>query len=141
MTRAIPLAVRLENGQVAWPEAARWAADLEEELLSFPAGRHDDQVDALAYLVAEVAQGRVSTWTARRTVSAAGLTPTPPMPPAATEVPAEEILRGRSMVAGIPEEMPAALLRSGSLRAQREELARSGVSGRAGDRSRRRWGA
>jgi hypothetical protein len=29
------------------PEAAPWYADFRAELLSFPAGRHDDQVDAL----------------------------------------------------------------------------------------------
>jgi hypothetical protein len=84
-------------------------------------------IDALAYLVAEVAKGRVSTWQGRRTASAAGLTPGTPLPLASApaEVPAEQVLRGRSMVPGIREEMPAALLRSGSLRDQREELARS----------------
>jgi predicted phage terminase large subunit-like protein len=29
------------------PSAAKWYADLRSELLSFPAGKHDDQVDAL----------------------------------------------------------------------------------------------
>ena len=29
------------------PAAAPWLADLRSELLSFPAGRHDDQVDAI----------------------------------------------------------------------------------------------
>jgi hypothetical protein len=28
-------------------QGAPWSADLRAELLSFPAGRHDDQVDAL----------------------------------------------------------------------------------------------
>lgn len=32
------------------PQAAPWRADLEAELMSFPAGRHDDQVDALGLL-------------------------------------------------------------------------------------------
>jgi hypothetical protein len=29
------------------PTGAKWYADLRAELLSFPAGKHDDQVDAL----------------------------------------------------------------------------------------------
>jgi predicted phage terminase large subunit-like protein len=32
------------------PASAPWRADLEAELMSFPAGRHDDQVDALGLL-------------------------------------------------------------------------------------------
>lgn len=32
------------------PQAAPWRADLEAEMMSFPAGKHDDQVDALGLL-------------------------------------------------------------------------------------------
>ena len=32
------------------PEDAPWAADFEAELLSFPAGKHDDQVDAIGLI-------------------------------------------------------------------------------------------
>jgi len=32
------------------PVAAKWYADLRSELLSFPAGKHDDQVDALGLI-------------------------------------------------------------------------------------------
>ncbi len=32
------------------PQAAVWRADLEAEMMSFPAGKHDDQVDALGLL-------------------------------------------------------------------------------------------
>jgi len=39
---------RWSQGMVMLPEQAPWLADLEGELLRFPAGRHDDQVDALA---------------------------------------------------------------------------------------------
>jgi len=38
---------------VAWgwcPRNAAWSAELRAELLSFPAGKHDDQVDALALI-------------------------------------------------------------------------------------------
>jgi predicted phage terminase large subunit-like protein len=43
------------------PRTASWAADLRGELLAFPAGRHDDQVDALALvgqLLDKMAAGR-----------------------------------------------------------------------------------
>ena len=32
------------------PQSASWLADLRSELLSFPAGKHDDQVDALGLI-------------------------------------------------------------------------------------------
>jgi predicted phage terminase large subunit-like protein len=48
MARAIQ--GRWSQGMVMLPEQAPWLADLEAELLRFPAGRHDDQVDALALI-------------------------------------------------------------------------------------------
>lgn len=36
-----------EAGQVLLPDEAPWLADLEKELLGFPAARYDDQLDAL----------------------------------------------------------------------------------------------
>jgi predicted phage terminase large subunit-like protein len=48
MARAIQ--GRWSQGMVMLPEQAPWLADLEHELLRFPAGRHDDQVDALALI-------------------------------------------------------------------------------------------
>ena len=41
----------LEAGRLWLPQNKKWADDLVEELLSFPNGRHDDQVDALAMAV------------------------------------------------------------------------------------------
>lgn len=35
-----------EAGQVHLPERASWLADFEKEILSFPNGKHDDQVDS-----------------------------------------------------------------------------------------------
>jgi predicted phage terminase large subunit-like protein len=49
VSRALPLAAALEGGRVYLPRTAPWLSALEDELLSFPAGKHDDQVDALAY--------------------------------------------------------------------------------------------
>jgi predicted phage terminase large subunit-like protein len=49
-------AARFEAGQVFLPQQAHWLADYLAELLAFPTGRHDDQVDstsqALKYLTA-----------------------------------------------------------------------------------------
>ncbi|MGE0830286.1 MAG: phage terminase large subunit [Hyphomonadaceae bacterium] len=39
---------KFEAGSVVLPEAAPWLADFEAELLAFPKGRHDDQVDAVS---------------------------------------------------------------------------------------------
>jgi predicted phage terminase large subunit-like protein len=36
----------IEGGLVYLPEAASWLPDFEKEILSFPNGKHDDQVDA-----------------------------------------------------------------------------------------------
>jgi hypothetical protein len=41
------------------PARAPWLADFRAELLSFPAGRHDDQVDAIG-LVGQLLQGMVA---------------------------------------------------------------------------------
>ncbi len=41
-------AARFEAGQVFFPKDAPWLADLEHELLSFPNGAYDDQVDSVS---------------------------------------------------------------------------------------------
>ena len=51
VSRALPLAARMESGKVWFNEQSLWYADLQRELLTFPVGEHDDQVDALAYAV------------------------------------------------------------------------------------------
>jgi len=47
--RAMSIIARMEQGKVLFPEKAEWLPDFEEELLKFPNGKNDDQVDALAY--------------------------------------------------------------------------------------------
>jgi predicted phage terminase large subunit-like protein len=37
---------RFEAGRILLPVEASWLADFENELLAFPYGKHDDQVDA-----------------------------------------------------------------------------------------------
>src|SRR5262249_10966260 len=38
---------RFAAGNVLLPKEAPWLADFESELLAFPSGRYDDQIDAL----------------------------------------------------------------------------------------------
>ena len=49
--RAHPLRGRMQLGKVYFPEQAEWKHDCVQELLTFPAGKHDDQVDAIAWCV------------------------------------------------------------------------------------------
>jgi predicted phage terminase large subunit-like protein len=46
--RLIAVSPRIEAGQVHFPAEADWCADFVTELLQFPYGRHDDQVDSLS---------------------------------------------------------------------------------------------
>lgn len=56
--RFLAQSARFESGQVYAPKEAPWLANWMEELLAFPNGRHDDQVDstsqALDYLTSRV---------------------------------------------------------------------------------------
>ena len=47
--RAVPAAAGVENGTIYFLKNADWLIEFEKELVSFPSGTHDDQVDALAY--------------------------------------------------------------------------------------------
>lgn len=49
VSRALPIAAKMESGKVYFRENAPWLMDFEDEILCFPKGRHDDQVDAFAY--------------------------------------------------------------------------------------------
>ena len=50
LSRAQSIRARMRAGGVRFDKAADWYQDLEDECLNFPRGRHDDQVDTLAYL-------------------------------------------------------------------------------------------
>ncbi len=45
VTRSLVIAARYEVGKVYHRQDAQWLTDFEDELLSFPRGKHDDQVD------------------------------------------------------------------------------------------------
>lgn len=51
MARARPLQGRMQQGKVIFPEESSWLKQAEQELLRFPAGAHDDVVDALSWAV------------------------------------------------------------------------------------------
>lgn len=57
LARAAPAAARMEQGRLWFPDPAitPWWREVEEEILAFPAGGHDDFVDTLAYAVLESA--------------------------------------------------------------------------------------
>ncbi len=56
VARALPLTAAMEGGRFLLPRYGAWVDDAVHELLSFPVGEHDDQVDALAYAVKVAAQ-------------------------------------------------------------------------------------
>jgi predicted phage terminase large subunit-like protein len=47
-TRARAIQARMSMGKVFLPRNAPWLAEFERELLRFPSGKHDDQVDVLS---------------------------------------------------------------------------------------------
>ncbi len=49
VTRASAAGALYKGGKIYHLRGAEWLHDFEAELLAFPAGEHDDQVDALAY--------------------------------------------------------------------------------------------
>lgn len=49
-TRAQAIRARMAMGKVRFPKFASWWADAEDELIKFPAARHDDFVDTLAWI-------------------------------------------------------------------------------------------
>jgi len=56
-TRLYVQTAKFEAGRVYFPRNAPYLADLEAELLSFPQGRHDDQVDSMTQALAFKAFG------------------------------------------------------------------------------------
>jgi predicted phage terminase large subunit-like protein len=58
---------RIEAGSVFLPRQAPWLDAFRTELLAFPAGLHDDQVDALSQALEHVLNGK------RRQIVVAGL--------------------------------------------------------------------
>ena len=68
-TRALSLAARYEAGAVYHLRDAPWLADLESELLAFPNGAHDDQVDVGSYAARWLAANNQGVATATKAVA------------------------------------------------------------------------
>ena len=51
LVRANPLKGRMQARKVFFDMDAHWFRELQKEMLHFPAGKHDDQIDALAWAV------------------------------------------------------------------------------------------
>lgn len=51
MVRANPLRGRMQLGKVYFDRLAPWFTEMFKEMLHFPAGKHDDQVDSLAWAI------------------------------------------------------------------------------------------
>lgn len=49
ITRALPACARYEEHRIFHPRGTGWLDEFESELLVFPNGKHDDQVDTAAY--------------------------------------------------------------------------------------------
>ena len=60
--RARPLAARYQMGKVFHLHGARWRKTYEFQLAEFPGGRHDDLVDAAAYLHEMAVKYHPDTW-------------------------------------------------------------------------------
>ena len=81
LVRARPLQGRMQQGMVSFSDNAEWFDSLRTEMLRFPAGAHDDQVDSLAW-VAQIAVGKeppakpyvkpLPSWKDRRNVLTGG---------------------------------------------------------------------
>jgi predicted phage terminase large subunit-like protein len=56
-TRMSIQSAKFESGQVFLPNAASWLDALETELLSFPSGRYDDQIDSISQALAYAISG------------------------------------------------------------------------------------
>lgn len=50
VSRALPMQAMLDNGMIYIPKYATWAEDFKSELIAFPNGKNDDQVDCFAYI-------------------------------------------------------------------------------------------
>jgi len=62
VTRALPLSARMEAGDVYLLRDTHWLPEVEREIMTFPAGAHDDIIDTLAYGVQMLQEQR--SWSA-----------------------------------------------------------------------------
>lgn len=63
ITRMSAQSAKIEAGQVHLLKQATWLGDLQAELLQFPRGRHDDQVDSISQFLNWVERRPGNAWT------------------------------------------------------------------------------
>jgi predicted phage terminase large subunit-like protein len=56
--RATAQTFQIEGGQVLIPESASWLEDFKTEVLTFPNGRHDDQIDSMVQFLKWIKERR-----------------------------------------------------------------------------------
>jgi predicted phage terminase large subunit-like protein len=57
VSRALAATPEFEAGNVLFLDGASWLGDLQSEMLAFPNGKHDDQVDTISYGVRALKRG------------------------------------------------------------------------------------
>src|SRR5260370_7092522 len=62
ITRMSAQSAKIEAGQVYLPKQAPWLGDLQAELLQFPRGRHDDQVDSISQFLNWIQRRTGTVW-------------------------------------------------------------------------------
>jgi predicted phage terminase large subunit-like protein len=62
VTRMSAQSAKIEAGQVYLPKQAGWLGDLQTELLQFPRGAHDDQVDSISQFLNWIEGRRGNRW-------------------------------------------------------------------------------
>jgi predicted phage terminase large subunit-like protein len=62
VTRMHAQSAKIEAGHVCLPRRAEWLEDFRVELLQFPKGRHDDQVDSLSQFLAWLERRNRNRW-------------------------------------------------------------------------------
>ena len=65
-TRFAAQTARLEEGMVVIPEQADWLPEFKPELLAFPNGRNDDQVDSMVQFLDWISTRRGNSWLDRQ---------------------------------------------------------------------------
>jgi len=65
VTRLSTQSAKIEAGQVLLPDKAPWLEALKAEILQFPHGRHDDQVDSISQFLQWIDDRSRNIWTQR----------------------------------------------------------------------------
>ena len=102
VTRMATQAAKLEAGQVFLPHNAAWLDEFKSELLQFPHGRHDDQVDSLSQFLIWIQKRRETffscTWIDLRPTVGDGQPMGSGWPPEAPSAPAPPPLQPNVLV-------------------------------------------